>query len=156
MNCICAKFGSVLWSFSLVFVRFLVAPFSSVHSCFFSVSVFVTVSSRSSCPAAQRPSGSTTGAKCSGTKRAHLSGACCGCSWLVLAAAGFVAWRREARVAAADLFFLFFSKKMFAECPTKNTRQRRFAVKKFTECRLPSVTLGKRFAECFWLSRSVF
>ena len=44
---------SISESVSLVFIRFFVAPFSSVRSCFFSVSVFVTVSSRSSCPAAQ-------------------------------------------------------------------------------------------------------
>ena len=39
--------------------------------------------------------------------------------------------------------------KVFAECPTKTLGKTTFAVKPFAECRLSSVTLGKRFTECF-------
>jgi len=66
-------------------------------------------------------------------------------------------------------FFLFFEKnvcdgffqkkylpsvfwalgKVFAECPTKTLGNLAFAYNQFTECRLPSVTLGKPFDECF-------
>jgi len=39
--------------------------------------------------------------------------------------------------------------KVFAECPTKTLGNLAFAYNQFTECRLPSVTLGKPFDECF-------
>jgi hypothetical protein len=38
--------------------------------------------------------------------------------------------------------------KVFAECPKKSTRQKPFADEIFAEGSLPSVTLGKAFAEC--------
>jgi hypothetical protein len=38
--------------------------------------------------------------------------------------------------------------KVFAECPKKLLDKEPFADKKFAECSLPSVTLGKGFAEC--------
>ena len=63
-------------------------------------------------------------------------------------------------MAAAGFFFYFFRKKVcrvfFLHSATSlpSVRQKTlgklaFAVKGFAECRLPSVTLGKRFAECF-------
>jgi hypothetical protein len=39
--------------------------------------------------------------------------------------------------------------KVFAECPIKGTRQEAVADVQFAERSLPSVTLGKVFAECF-------
>ena len=58
-------------------------------------------------------------------------------------------------------FFLFFEKKVcrvfFGHSATSllSARQKTlgklaFAVKGIAECRLPSVTLGKPFAKCFW------
>jgi hypothetical protein len=38
--------------------------------------------------------------------------------------------------------------KVFAECPKKALGKEPFADKIFVECSLPSVTLGKGFAEC--------
>jgi hypothetical protein len=36
----------------------------------------------------------------------------------------------------------------FVECPKKSTQQRTLSDEIFAECSLPSVTLGKAFAEC--------
>jgi hypothetical protein len=38
--------------------------------------------------------------------------------------------------------------KVFAECPKKALGKKHFADEIFAECYLPSVTLGKDFAEC--------
>jgi hypothetical protein len=38
--------------------------------------------------------------------------------------------------------------KVFAECPKKTLGKEPFADEIFAECSLPSVTLGKTFAEC--------
>ena len=46
--------------------------------------------------------------------------------------------------------------KAFAECPIKNTRQRPFAGQNFAVCSLPSVALGKGFAECIWAFAECF
>jgi hypothetical protein len=43
--------------------------------------------------------------------------------------------------------FLGFFVSTFAECPTKNTRQRHLCRRFFTEWALLSVTLGKAFTE---------
>jgi len=51
---------------------------------------------------------------------------------------------------AGDLFFLFFSKKYLPSARRLILVKQLFAVKTYAECHLPSVTLGKRFAECFW------
>ena len=40
--------------------------------------------------------------------------------------------------------------KGFAECPTKSTRQIAVCRQKDAVCCMPSVTLGKAVAECFW------
>ena len=39
---------------------------------------------------------------------------------------------------------------VFAECPTKNTRQIAVCRQKDAVCCMPSDTLGKAVAECFW------
>jgi hypothetical protein len=39
--------------------------------------------------------------------------------------------------------------KVFAECPKKALGKEPFADEIFAECSLPSVTLGKAFAECY-------
>ena len=73
-----------------------------------------------------------------------------------------VAWMEAEQEPVAGAFFYYFFQKMFAECflghsakSSPSARQKTlgktsFAVKPFVECRLPSVTLGKPFAECFW------
>jgi hypothetical protein len=47
-----------------------------------------------------------------------------------------------------DLLILKKCFAVFAECPKKVLGKELFADKIFAECSLPSVTLGKGFAEC--------
>jgi len=59
-------------------------------------------------------------------------------------------------------FFLFYLclvsalGKAFAECPIKNTQQRPLCRPEFCRVLLPSVALGKGFAECIWAFAECF
>jgi len=46
--------------------------------------------------------------------------------------------------------------KLFAECPIKNTRQTTVCRQINAVCCMPSVTLGKAFAGCFWAFAECF